>query len=190
MNRWKVAFFILIAAIVLGIGYLASLVTTESESQTLPLRAEAPAGGQLFVETSKDDFEVLANKYLQQAIKDQPIPLDLKVEDQIALISELQVFSLTIPVQMYFDPIVQEDGNIQLKQQQVDIGQLSIPPEQVLKLLRDSVDLPSWMVVSPADESVFIDLAGIPIEGGFDIRARKLDLVNDEIILAVTVPTE
>lgn len=190
MNRWKVAFFILIIAIVLGIGYLASLLTTESESHTLPVRAEAPAGGQLFVETSKNDFEVLANKYLQQAINDQSIPLDLKVDDQIALISELQVFSLTIPVQMYFEPIVQDDGNIQLKQQQVDIGQLSIPPEQVLKLLRDSVDLPAWMVVSPADESVFIDLSGIPIEGGFDIRARKLDLINDEIILTVTVPTE
>lgn len=190
MNRWKIAFILLILVILIGIGYFASLLTTESEAYLLPVRAESPDGGQLLVQTSKNDFEVLANKYLQQAIADQPIPLDLVVDDQIALISELQVFSLTIPVQMYFEPIVQEDGNIQLKQQQVDIGQLSIPPEQVLKLLRDSVDLPAWMVVSPADESVFIDLAGIPIEGGFDIRARKLDLVNDEIILAVTVPTE
>lgn len=189
MNRWKVAFILLVVVLAVGLFWIGSKLVTTPESYSIPVRAEAPSGGKLFVETSKADFELLANKYLQEAVKGQAIPLTLQVGDKIALVSELQVFSLTIPVQMYFDPIVQEDGNIQLKQNQVDIGQLSIPPEQVLKLLRDSVDLPAWMVVSPADESVFIDLSGLPIDGGVDVRAQKIDLENDEIILAVTVPT-
>ncbi len=189
MNKWKIAFFVLVVALILGAVWLVNMISTESESYELAERAAATSGGELRVQTTKSDFEALANKYIQEAVENQPIPLELTVDNQIALISELTVFTLTIPVQMYFDPIVQEDGNIQLKQDKVDIGQLSIPPEQVLKLLRDSIDLPTWMVVSPADESVFIDLGGLPIDGDFDIRAEKIDLENDEIILSVTVPT-
>lgn len=189
MNKWKIAFFVLVVALILGAVWLVNMISTESESYELAERAAATSGGELRVQTTKSDFEALANKYIQEAVENQPIPLELTVDNQIALVSELTVFTLTIPVQMYFDPIVQEDGNIQLKQDKVDIGQLSIPPEQVLKLLRDSIDLPKWMVVSPADESVFIDLGGLPIDGDFDIRAEKIDLENDEIILSVTVPT-
>lgn len=189
MNRWKVAFFLLLLIIILGFVWLVTNLVSPTESESLPIRSEQADGGELLVETSKADFELLANKYLQEAVKDQAIPLDLQVNDKIALVSELQVFSLTIPVQMFFDPVVLEDGNIQLKQNQVDVGQLSIPPEQVLKLLRDSVKLPSWMVVSPEDESLFIDLSGIPIEGGFDIRAKQIDLEQDEIVFSVIVPT-
>lgn len=189
MNKWKIAFFVLILALLVGAVWLVSLISSEPEGYGLDERAAATSGGELRVQTTKADFEALANKYIQEAVENQPIPLELTVDDQIALVSELTVFTLTIPVQMYFDPIVQEDGNIQLKQDKVDIGQLSIPPEQVLKLLRDSIDLPTWMVVSPADESVFIDLGGLPIDGDFDIRAEKIDLENDEIILSVTVPT-
>lgn len=189
MNKWKIAFFILIVALILGAVWLVNMISTESKSYELAERAAATSGGELRVQTTKSDFEALANKYIQEAVENQPIPLELTVDNQIALVSELTVFTLTIPVQMYFDPIVQEDGNIQLKQDKVDIGQLSIPPEQVLKLLRDSIALPTWMVVSPADESVFIDLGGLPIDGDFDIRAEKIDLENDEIILSVTVPT-
>lgn len=189
MNKWKIAFFVLVVALILGAVWLVNMISTESESYELAERAAATSGGELRVQTTKSDFEALANKYIQEAVENQPIPLELTVDNQIALVSELTVFTLTIPVQMYFDPIVQEDGNIQLKQDKVDIGQLSIPPEQVLKLLRDSIDLPTWMVVSPADESVFIDLGGLPIDGDFDIRAEKIDLENDEIILSVTVPT-
>lgn len=189
MNKWKIAFFVLVVALILGAVWLVNMISTESESYELAERAAATSGGELRVQTTKSDFEALANKYIQEAVENQPIPLELTVDNQIALVSELTVFTLTIPVQMYFDPIVQEDGNIQLKQDKVDIGQLSIPPEQVLKLLRDSIDLPTWMVFSPADESVFIDLGGLPIDGDFDIRAEKIDLENDEIILSVTVPT-
>ncbi|PJK17692.1 hypothetical protein CQS04_02105 [Chryseomicrobium excrementi] len=189
MNKWKIAFFLLILALLVGVVWFVSLISSEPGGYGLAERAAATSGGELRVQTTKADFEALANKYIQEAVENQPIPLELTVDDQIALVSELTVFTLTIPVQMYFDPIVQEDGNIQLKQDKVDIGQLSIPPEQVLKLLRDSIDLPTWMVVSPGDESVFIDLGGLPIDGDFDIRAEKIDLENDEIILSVTVPT-
>ncbi|MBM7705610.1 uncharacterized protein YpmS [Chryseomicrobium aureum] len=190
MNKWKIAFLGLVLLLVLAIVYVGSLLTGTSESYTLTDRPDPAEGGQLFVETSKQDFEKLANKYILEAVRDQPIPLQLVVEDKIALTSELTVFSLTIPVQMYFDPVVLEDGNIQLVQNQVDIGQLSIPPEEILKLLRSSIDLPNWMIVSPADESVFIDLGGLPIDGDLDIRAQEIDLENDEIILSVTVPTD
>ena len=45
----------------------------------------------------------------------------------------------------------------------MEIGQLNIPPSTVLKILKDSVKLPPWMIVRPKEEELFIDLSEIPV---------------------------
>ena len=110
------------------------------------------------------------------------------VEDDIILLSELTVFSYTLPVTMHFDPVVREDGNLMLKQSKVEIGKLNIQPATVLKILKDSVDLPPWMIVRPKEEELFIDLRALPISGDLQVRAKEFNLDKDEIILEITIP--
>lgn len=191
MNRWKVAFFILAGLIAAAVVWVVMLISTPASSTPISSYEELPGSNHsLTVETTKEDFEGIANTFIRKAMKGEPLPVTMKVEDDIILVSEMTVFSYTLPVAMHFDPIVQEDGNMILKQSSMEVGQLAIPPSTVLKILRDSVKLPPWMVVRPKEEEVFIDLSQIPVSGNLQVKAKKMNLADDEIILEITIPKE
>ena len=89
---------------------------------------------------------------------------------------------------MYFEPFVEDNGNIRLEQSSLEVGDLQLPPETVLKLLRDSIELPKWIIVKPKDKEVLIQLASIPMASGVHVRAKELNLVEDIITLEIVIP--
>ncbi|PKH10066.1 MULTISPECIES: YpmS family protein [Planomicrobium] len=189
MKIWRTAFIILLAvnllALIAFIFYVTipakDYISYEAEKRTF---AE---GNTLTVRTSKADFEGIANTYIQDAMKDQPIPLTLSVNDDVALSTELEVFSMTLPILLKFEPYVQDDGNLLLEQKSVNIGMLDIPPESALKLLRDSVTLPEFMEVDPGSEEILLRLSDIPLDDGISVRAEAFNLEEDDIRLRVTI---
>lgn len=191
MNRWKISFFVLAGIVAAAIIYLFIIIGAAAESVPIP-KAErnVSTGNYLTVNATKEDFEGIANTYIQKAMKKEPLPVTMEVADDIILSSELTVFSYTLPVIMHFDPIVREDGNLTLKQSSVEIGQLNIPPSTILKILKDSVKLPPWMIVRPKEEELFIDLGALPISGDLQVKAKEFNLDKDEIILEILIPHE
>lgn len=191
MNRWKISFFALAGLVAAAIIYLFIVIGTAAESVPIPTNERKTGNGNyLTVNATKEDFEGIANTYIQEATKKEPLPVTLEVKNDIILSSELTVFSYTLPVIMHFDPVVREDGNLTLKQSSVEIGKLNIPPSTILKILKDSVKLPPWMIVRPKEEELFIDLGALPISGDLQVRAKEFNLYEDEIILEIFIPQE
>ncbi|MGB6407522.1 MAG: YpmS family protein [Planococcus donghaensis] len=189
MRKWRLAFFALLALNALALVGAVLYVTTPPKDYTSyqALENRPAAGNTVVVNTTKADFEGIANTYIQKAMKDQPIPLALSVTDDVSISTELTVFSVTLPILMKFEPLVQEDGNLLLEQKSVEVGMLDIPPESALKLLRDSVDLPDFMEVMPKDEEVVLKLTEIPLDDGISVRAASFNLKDDDIRLLVTI---
>ncbi|MFC3211493.1 YpmS family protein [Planomicrobium okeanokoites] len=189
MKIWRTAFTILLAVNLLALIAFIFYVTIPAKDY-ISYEAEKRAfaeGNTLTVRTSKADFEGIANTYIQDAMKDQPIPLTLSVNDDVALSTELEVFSMTLPILLKFEPYVQDDGNLLLEQKSVNIGMLDIPPESALKLLRDSVTLPEFMEVDPGSEEILLRLSDIPLDDGISVRAEAFNLEEDDIRLRVTI---
>ncbi len=189
MNRWKIAFFTLSGMVAAGFAGVLFLLGSTGTSEPLPSTEVIEDGdvNLLTVRTTKKDFEGIANTYIREAMKGEKLPVQMKVKDDVILYSELTVFSFTLPVVMHFDPIVQKDGNLILKQSSMELGQLNIPPSTVLKVLRDSVKLPSWMIVRPKEEELFIDLSKVPVAKDVSVRAKSFNLEKDEILLEVSI---
>ena len=118
-----------------------------------------------------------------------PIPFDFFIDETVNLTSELQLFGVTIPVAMTFDPVVHDDGNISLEQQEMNIGNLSLPPQYVLKLIGQAVQFPDWITVQSSDASIYVDLSRLNIDSGTRVRAKKLDLAANEIQMEIIIPT-
>lgn len=188
MNGWKVAFLTLSALILTGIIVFIFWISSPLDETKLPVVEQSTNGHTLTVKTTKKDFEGIANTYIREEMKGQPLPVLITVEDQINLTTELTIFSIKLPVIMKFDPIVEPDGNLRLKQSSVEVGKLEIPPESVLKLLRDSVSLPKWMIVRPDKQDVYIDLSRIPMKSDVKVKAKEFNLKQDEITLEIIVP--
>ncbi|RLQ92491.1 YpmS family protein [Planomicrobium sp. Y74] len=189
MKIWRTAFIVLLAVNILALIAFVFYVTIPAKDH-ISYEAEKRAfaeGNTLTVRTSKADFEGIANTYIQDAMKDQPIPLTLAVNDDVSLSTELQVFSMTLPILLKFEPYVQDDGNLLLEQKSVNVGMLDIPPESALKLLRDSVTLPEFMEVDPGSEEILLRLTDIPLDDGISVRAESFNLEEDDIRLRVTI---
>lgn len=191
MNGWKVSFFVLAGLVAAAFAAVIILIGSSAESVPLPeMEVSDSSDHILTVRATKEDFEGIANTFIRKAVNGEALPVTMKVEDDVVLFSEMTVFSFTLPVIMHFDPIVREDGNLILKQSSMEIGQLNIPPETVLKLLRDSVKLPPWMIVRPKEEELFIDLSAIPLSGDLQVKAKTFNLADDDIILEIIIPKE
>lgn len=189
MNRWKVSFFLLAGAVIAVIVYLFILIGSAAESEPIPKAKELEnVSNSLTVRATKKDFEGIANTFIHKAMKEEPLPVTMSVGEDIFLSSELVVFSYKLPVTMHFEPVVQEDGNLLLKQSKLEVGHLNLPPSTVLKVLKDSVDLPDWMVVRPKEEEIFIDLSDLPISGDIKVKAKQFNLKEDEILLEIVIP--
>jgi len=190
MNRWKIAFFFLIALIITV--FVGFIFWISSPSDKTPIREAkiSSDGNVLTLRTTKEDFEGIANSYIIDAMTGKPLPLKIIVEDQILLSTELTIFSTKLPVIMKFDPIVEPNGNLRLVQTGVEIGNLGLPPESVLKVMEDAVALPEWMIVRPDEEDVYIDLSRIPMQSDVEVRAKEVNLKQDEIILEVLIPNK
>ncbi|PIC99530.1 MULTISPECIES: YpmS family protein [unclassified Sporosarcina] len=188
MNIWKVAFFSLAGIVAAALVGVIILISGATASPPLPEDKEAKGEGYtLALNTTKVNFEGIANTYIRKAVKGK-LPVELEMRDDVLLTSELTVFSHTLPLAMHFDPIVRKDGNLILKQSSMELGQLNVPPSTVLKLLKSSVELPKWMVVRPKEEEIFIDLKDLPISGDVQVKAKEVNLAQDEIILEVLIP--
>ena len=191
MNRWKIGFFLLAGLVAAALSAIIFLISSTPESVPLPEMEVVDASDNvLTVSATKENFESIANTYVRKMTKGGPLPLTIKVDDDVALFSELTVFSFTYPVIMHFDPVVREDGNLILKQSSMEIGVLNIQPSTVLKILKDSLKLPPWLIVRPKEEELFIDLSEISVSGNLKVRAKTFNLADDEIILEIIIPKE
>lgn len=188
MNKWKVAFMLLLGSVILCIGALFVLVTSPVEQKALP-EPEPFVGNTVVLETTVKEFEAISRQYLLNQLDQSPVPIEIVMEDSIMLNSTLTVFGVDVPIAMDFEPVV-EDGNIRLKQTAMNIGKLNIPPKTVLKILRDSVELPDIITILPNDEEIYVDLSRVNIANGARVKAKEIDMPNDRIVLEMVVQAE
>ncbi|MFE3574373.1 YpmS family protein [Lysinibacillus sp. NPDC059133] len=191
MNKWKFAFFALAGTLLFAILLVVFLATRPVDGVNLAESSKAESevkGNVLVVQTTREELESISKKYLKDA--GSPLPLDFTIGDDIQLKSTLKVFYTEIDISMNFDPIVDEKGNIILKQTGMNVGLLNIPPETTMKIMRDTVDFPSWISINPNKAEIYIDLSRINIASGSRIKAKEVDLPKDKILLEIIVPGE
>ncbi|WP_141904456.1 YpmS family protein [Lysinibacillus sp. Y5S-8] len=193
MNKWKVAFFALAGTVLFAILLVVFLATRPVDGVNVAKSSAGESeskGNVLVVQTTTKELESISKKYLKDAAKGSPLPLDFTIGNDIQLRSTLTAFYTEVPISMNFEPIVDDKGNIILKQTRMNVGLLKIPPETTMKIMRDSVEFPSWITVDPNEAEIYIDLSRINIASGSRVRAKELDLPNDKILLEIIVPGE
>jgi len=158
-----------------------------------PTVRELPNGSHLEVHTTPKDFENMANRLIESSMKTSKIPVKMYVDQEVKLQSTLTVFEMDLPITMTFEPSI-EDGNLLLKQKTVEVGMLDIPPKTALKLLKDSVDLPDWMVIQPKEEQIYLNLTKMNVPLGEKLKghvqAKEFNLRDNRIILDIVIPTK
>lgn len=187
-QKWKVLFFILLALNIIGIGVIGYTVyplfapvsePTPSHHQTQP-DMEAPP---FYIHATKETITESINQYTTNFDE----PFTILLDDYVEFATETSLFGMDVSIHATFEPIVEQDGNLLLKQQTISFGILQIPNEYALQYIAHMNELPDWIIVHPKQELIYIDIKNAPSELGVAVQFEQFNLKEDEIIMRLYV---
>jgi len=190
INGWMVAFFVLLGVVV-GSGIVVASRILEprevltSNSAKLVERDGSPV---VTIESTKQQVNELIAFYLQDYSEKSGLDYTFTLENQALLNGQFKVLGMPVNFYLYFDPYVMENGNVQLKAKSLSIGTLGVPIKEVMKLVKRSYKLPSWIEIKPSEGTVLIRLDQFRMQNGLFIKAEKIDLIDDEIKASLYLP--
>lgn len=190
INGWMVAFFVLLGVVV-GSGIVVAnrvLETREVPTSNSAKLVERDGSPVVTIESTKQQVNELIAFYLQDYSEKSGLDYTFTLENQALLNGQFKVLGMPVNFYLYFDPYVMENGNVQLKAKSLSIGTLGVPIKEVMKLVKRSYKLPSWIEIKPSDGTVLIRLDQFRMQNGLFIKAEKIDLVDDEIKASLYLP--
>src|SRR5699024_9163657 len=192
-DLWRKRFFILAiinAVVFVGlIFYLYSPVPSK-KFDIREKQWETKTGTEFVIRTSKQNLNYLVNAYLDKLLSQTKQNFTVVLDEDVELYGELPVFSTTVPLLIRFDPIVQDNGDIALKQKSISVGQLKLPNKKIMQYVDRFLPTPEWIIIDPKEEEIYIKITEMDIQSNLDVKIEQFDLAKNNIAIRLRVPYE
>lgn len=188
INKWKIAFIILVG-IILGLFiFLFIRINAEREPNLPVVLDEIKQSESSFqVELNKSQANAIVNDFLTDFQKDSSIKYDFILEKQALLIGNFVFLDEKVKFYLYFTPSLENNGDVMLKATSVSIGELGLPKSELLQYVQNNYEVPDWVEVRASENSIILHLSQFETAGGMRITANEIDLIDDEIIFTVSL---
>lgn len=188
--KWKQLFlgllFINVLAIVIIFGLVFWPIDDERFIISEPLTdAES---SEFVVRTTKKNLNELINAYIDKFLWDTNHQYIVTLDDDVHLLGEIPVFSTTVPLSIHLEPIVQENGDIVLKQKSISVGLLQLPNKKIMEYIKNYLTMPEWVTVQPKDESIYVAVSEMDIKSNFEVAVESFDLEANNLAFKIKVP--
>lgn len=188
INWWKWAFVSLVSLIFIGIILLIRsiqpvMIQEEDVQEPIELKDEVS----LVSTITKEDAAIIMNESIQAMIVDEKTTYEVRLDNQLEILSKVQVFNFDIPYTLFFDPYVTEDGNIQLRADAIELANFSLPVSAVMSMLANELELPSYIGIDSEEKIILIDFNELSAQYDKRITMEKIDLENNEIQLKLSL---
>ena len=181
INGWMISFFILIAIFLAVIITLFIKITTVKE-MSMPEQTEPYFPGNV-VATLTTDRDKL-NALINQVIPDLQRPdtnIHFHLEDSFGITGGYQVMGFEVPFHLNFNPVAQDEGNVELQVSEFSIGSLQLPAGIIMNFISESLALPPYVLIDSQNETIIIRLDQIYFGNGLRIKANEINLASNII---------
>lgn len=190
-NKWKKRFIALcVANAVVALFFLFYLYSpipkTEIEKSGDAYKEENSS--QFIVRTTKKNLNNLVNAYLDKLLADTAHQYTINLDDDVELLGELPLFTTTVPLLIHFEPLVQKNGDIILKQKSISVGLLQLPNKKVMRYIEKYLPVPEWVIINPREEEIYVKVTEMEIKSNFKIAVEQFDLEGNNIAFKINVP--
>lgn len=188
LNIWKWAFLTL-AAILIGTGiwFVQQLQPVRyGEVNETPVNTEDVMT--FSVAAQKEEVTQLMNQYIDEEVTGSNVNYEVLLDENFQLAGSFEVFGFEVPFNLYMDPFVTDNGNIQLKADQLSLGQLNLPISFVMNQLGNQLSIPEWVVIDGETETITLNLNDFQLDSGIFFSAERIDLVENELLVNVHIP--
>lgn len=191
-NKWKQFFFWLLGLNVLVVLAILILIFWPVSETETPGGSEENTmqSSEFTVRTSKQNVNELVNAYIEKLLEDTSHEYSVSLEENVELRGELPVFSSTVPVSVYLEPVVQDNGDIILKQESISLGQLALPNQKIMEYLKKYLPMPNWVTVDPANEEIYVAVTDMQIRSNLNVSVESFDLETNNLAFNIEIPYE
>ncbi|MDY0409552.1 YpmS family protein [Paracerasibacillus soli] len=145
---------------------------------------------EFIIRTTKKNLNDLVNAYIEQLLKNTKHHYEIILGDDVLLLGELPVFSSTVPLTVHFEPLVQDNGDVILKQKSISIGFLELPNKKIMEYMKKYLPVPKWVVIDPKNEEIYVAVTDMDVKSNFHVSVDTIDLEANNIALKLKVPYE
>ncbi|MUK90674.1 DUF2140 family protein [Ornithinibacillus sp. L9] len=190
--KWKKLFLALLTCNIIIFLALIILIFWPVQESEIPTseEEETQKSSEFVVRTTKNNLNELVNAYLDELLKNTNHQYSILLEDDVHLIGELPAFSTTVPLSVHFEPIVQDNGDVVLKQRSISIGLLELPNKKIMEYMKKYLPTPEWINVNPKDEEIYVAVTQMDIKSNFQVSVEHIDLGANNLAFKLKVPYE
>jgi len=191
-TKWKRLFYGLLAFNTLILLILMSLIFWPASEAEIPEHSaeNEQESSEFTIRTSKQNLNELINAYLEQHLSGSKHQYTISLEEDVHLMGELPVFSTTVPLSVHLEPLVQENGDIILRQRSISIGLLELPNKKIMEYMKKYLPMPEWVLVNPEDEEIYVAVTAMDFQSNFSLSVQHIDLEANNITIKIKVPYE
>jgi len=188
---WKKRFYLLLAIngiIIIGLAVYLYSPIPKKELDIASKQYESENSSQFVVRTTKQNLNNLVNAYLDKLLVNTDHVYSIHLDEDVQLFGELPLFSSTVPLLIHFEPIVQKNGDLVLKQKSISVGQLQLPNKKIMQYVEKYLPTPEWVIINPRDEEVYVKVTEMEIKSNFKIAVEQFDIEANNIAFKIEVP--
>lgn len=190
INYWKWAFLTL-AAVLLGAGiWLVQQLQVQPAGQEIVNETAVDISDVMTFSVSarKEEVTQLMNQYIEEEVAGSNVNYEVLLDETFQLAGSFQLFGFEVPFNLFMDPYVTENGNIQLKANELSLGRLNLPISFAMNQIGSQLSIPDWVVINGENETITFNLNEFQLESGMFFSAERIDLVENDILVNVHVP--
>lgn len=185
LNIWKWLFLAQLALLI-GCGIvLYTRIQTDREDLTKLVQTSGEDTKVGTFSTNREQLNQTLTNYLKEYQTEEFSYQLFVTSQQVVFEGNYQIFGVTIPLYIYFQPSKMEDGSILLRIIEISAGSLSLPKAEVLAYLQKNYKLPAFVKIDSEQEQVQVQLTELKNKFGLYGKANTIDLYNDQFIVDI-----
>ncbi|MBM7312860.1 YpmS family protein [Streptococcus suis] len=185
LNIWKWLFLAQLALLI-GCGIvLYTRIQTDREDLTKLVQTSTEDTKVGTFSTNREQLNQTLTNYLKDYQTEEFSYQLFVTSQQVVFEGSYQIFGVTIPLYIYFQPSKIEDGSILLRIIEISAGSLSLPKAEVLAYLQKNYKLPAFVKIDSEQAQVQVQLTELKNKFGLYGKANTIDLYNDQFIVDI-----
>lgn len=192
-NRWQTAFVALVSVIIILVVVLVGsyhYYFPESEFARIPDQTtEKPFETTFSIQMKKDQLNEIINRELEEYSKKQEnIGYSVNLNELATFQGYITIFDRKVDFFLKFEPQVQPNGDLLLKERAFQIGILELPSDKVLSFIKKQASLPPEITIDADEGTIYMAVSDLELKNGMKLRAKSFDLPNDRIVFDAYYP--
>ena len=181
INWWKWGFLLILAINVAFVGVIASRLIQVREPAAEKVSSKKTDSVKVGTfSTNREQLNETVAAYLKEYQTDRMSYTVYATSSAIMFEGKYTLLGYEVPLYIYFQPSRLSSGAVQLNITSFSVGTLSLPESEVLKYIKSSYQLPSFVKVLPDESAININIQHLKNDADLYLKATTIDLVGGQ----------